>query len=100
MFIDTFVTKVNKSFWMSLMLIAPPIGVFVGYVFTAVLVIHADWRKSMFIIAIFSGIVAFLITLMPEQYVEITIVRKAMEQEEKRRKNELKPELSDGSGAV
>lgn len=66
MFIDTFGTKINKSFWMSLMLVAPPIGVFMGYVVTAVLVIHADWRRSMIVISLFSGLVAFLITLVPE----------------------------------
>lgn len=80
-FIDTVCTKSNKSFWMNLMLVAPPLGVFLGYCITAMFIVHADWRASIIFIAMLSCLAGFMIILMPEQYVEMKVIRRAMEAE-------------------
>jgi predicted MFS family arabinose efflux permease len=67
---------------MSVMLIGPPIGVFTGYVITAFMITYFDWTKSMVIIALLSATVALMITLTPAHYVEIKMVRKAIENEQ------------------
>lgn len=53
---------------MSLGLVAPPIGVVIGYVMTSWI---EDWVASFIFQAIFNGIAAGLMILVPRKYINL-----------------------------
>jgi small-conductance mechanosensitive channel len=69
---------------MNMMLIAPAIGVFSGYCMTAVFIVQSNWRTSIIVIAVFSGLNSLIIGLMPAHYMELRLVRKAIEKEDRK----------------
>lgn len=78
LFIDTFGTRKTKATWMSSMLLAPPLGVMVGYGLTAYCVgTHDSWKLSF----ILQGVIMFfclVVTLvLPDSVVDIDGVIRA-----------------------
>jgi len=84
LFVDIFSVKQTKSFWMNMMLLAPAIGVFAGYCMTGFFVVQSNWRTSIIVIAVFSGLNSLIICMMPAHYMELRMVRKAIEKEDRK----------------
>lgn len=75
LFIDTFGTTITKSMWMSYVLLAPPLGVVIGYGLTGfVLGYDLDWRISFFIQGILMVMSFISIQYVPAKYLNINDV--------------------------
>jgi predicted MFS family arabinose efflux permease len=75
LYIDAFTSRESKSLWMSNNLLAPPLGVMIGYGITAIIIkFLGNWRIS-FIIQGFSMGLAFIIILfIPTKFFDLNKV--------------------------
>ena len=78
LFIDTFGTSKTKPTWTSSMLLAPPLGVMVGYGLTAYCVgTHDSWKLSFVV----QGVIMFgcllILIILPDSIIDIDGVMRA-----------------------
>jgi len=72
LYIDTFGTTHTKSMWMSYILVAPPVGVVIGYGLTGVVIAYdLDWRISFFIQGVLMALSFFSVVYVPARYLNI-----------------------------
>lgn len=71
-YVDCFGTANLKPYMMSLILLAGPLGVTIGYGATGIVVNHdISWRYAFLVLAIISGFSSLLIICMPDRYMNI-----------------------------
>jgi MFS family permease len=77
--VDTFATHAHKTLMLSLLLLAPPLGVVFGYLFTGLLSAHLSWHWAFYLQAIVSVGPTFLgLLAISERYfdIELAVARK------------------------
>ncbi|CDW83082.1 major facilitator superfamily [Stylonychia lemnae] len=69
--VDTFGTNKHKTLWLSLLLLAPPIGVVLGYSLTAFMVYHFTWRYIFYLQSILVIPCVIAMISIPNKYFDI-----------------------------
>jgi len=69
--VDTFGAENQKSIWLTILLLAPPLGVVIGYSMTALLIAKASWHWTFYVqaVCLVPCFMGFLLT--PEKYMDI-----------------------------
>lgn len=92
---DTVCPESNKSMWLSLCMLAAPLGVIFGYSLTYVILKVYSWETSFIIQGLIYFGLAFIYMFVPSDYLEIQKIQQKLKIERKRR--QFKPELG-GTG--
>ena len=69
--VDCYSEESTKAFWLTMMLLSPPLGVVSGFGLTAVCIKYNSWKLSFRIQAIISFSIAVLMLLVHRSYVNI-----------------------------
>lgn len=86
LYVDTFGTKTTKPIMLSLILLAPPIGVVIGYGITGICIAAgADWRASFIIQGATMAFCFFVILLIPNKLINIDEVNQMKRKEKHQR---------------
>lgn len=89
-YVDCFGTKNLKPYMMSLILLAGPLGVTIGYGATGYIVsLGISWRYAFLVLAIISGLSSILIVLMPDRYMNIEKCVELKRKTKNQRMNEI-----------
>jgi MFS family permease len=84
--VDTFGAQRHKTLMLSLLLLAPPLGVVTGYILTAIFIAHLSWQWAFYAQAVLAiGPIAMGILMIKGKYFEI---EKALEKKEYIREGE------------
>ncbi len=56
---------------LSMLLLAPPLGVVAGYLLSAVMIAHATWKWSFYIQSVISAVIPIIIMGIKSKYMDI-----------------------------
>ncbi len=86
MWVDTFGAQRHKTLMLSLLLLAPPLGVVTGYILTDIFIAHLSWQWAFYVQAVLAaGPIAMGILMIKSKYFEI---ERALEKKEYIREGE------------
>jgi dipeptide/tripeptide permease len=88
--VDTFGTKQTKPIMLSLILLAPPIGVVVGYSITGICISsNASWRSSFVLQGVAMALSFICIQIIPDSFINIDQVNILKRREKNKRQNNI-----------
>lgn len=72
MWVDTFATQRHKTLMLSLLLLAPPLGVVTGYIVTAIYIAHLSWQWAFYTQAVIAVVpITVALVMIKGKYFDI-----------------------------
>ena len=71
---DTYAIEENKSMYMSLMMLSPPLGIIIGFVMTRVIMIDFSWQASFVVQGLIQSSLALIFLFVSGDYIEIDVI--------------------------
>lgn len=68
---DVYANEKQKSAWVTILLLASPVGVIAGYTLTSIMVSYATWHWSFYVQAVGIMISAIVYAFVPDRYMDI-----------------------------